>query len=68
LRLNAHILPCLKKDSAFRMTSAAYEGIGLSALVLGSTDNTMLAKVILALSAVASEMDFLMSDDQGSIL
>ena len=64
LKLDAQILPNVKKDNPLRMVSSPYEGISLPNLVLGCTDNPMLGKVILALSAICSEMEFLVSDEE----
>ncbi len=64
LKLDAQILPNIKKDNPLRMVSSPYEGISLPNLVLGCTDNTMLGKVILALSAISAEMEFLASDEE----
>ncbi len=64
LKTDAQILPNVKKDNPLRMVSSPYEGISLPDLVLGCTDNTMLGKVILALSAICSEMEFLVSDEE----
>ena len=60
----SQILPGLKKDNVLAMTSVAFEGVSLPSLVHNSTDNLMLGKVILALSAIGSEIDFLISEDE----
>ena len=60
LKLDSQILPNVKNP--LRMTSSPFEGVHLPSLVLGCTDNTMLGKVILALSAISAEIDFLISD------
>ncbi len=59
LKLDSQILPNLKKDNGLTLTSSAYESVSLPGLVFGSTDNTMLGKVILALAAITTEIDFL---------
>jgi len=58
------VLPNIQKDNILQMTSKPLEAISLPTLVMGSTDNAMLGKVILALAAISDEMNFLISDEE----